>query len=193
MAPTWADVAECAVQEFKAQQVPAELEVLLTLLVAEVRPQIIIEVGSADGGSAWAWSHVPSVRLIITIDNSKQPTFAPQIRLHCELEHIHGYSDSDLTVNSVIAILQGRKADMVFIDGGHDLATCKSDADMYSEFLRPGGLLVFHDTQGFPGADYFAVDQVFAEYAKTHRNVQLHVHDGGPGGTGIIWMPQGTS
>ena len=44
--------------------------------------------------------------------------------------------------------------DLVFIDGDHALESCRADWELFSPFVRPGGVVVFHDArQGKPGGE----------------------------------------
>jgi predicted O-methyltransferase YrrM len=36
-------------------------------------------------------------------------------------------------------------ADLIFIDGGHDLETVRLDIQNYLPFVKPGGIVAFHD------------------------------------------------
>jgi predicted O-methyltransferase YrrM len=45
----------------------------------------------------------------------------------------------------VATALAGEKADFLFIDGDHTVNGVKADYEMYKEFVRPGGLIAFHD------------------------------------------------
>ncbi len=51
--------------------------------------------------------------------------------------------------------LDGRKLDLLFIDGDHTWEGVKSDYETYSRFVRPGGVIAFHDIQ--PGLEDFGV------------------------------------
>ena len=44
----------------------------------------------------------------------------------------------------------GKPLDFLFIDGDHAFKGVKSDFQLYSELVRPGGLIAFHDI--IPGA-----------------------------------------
>jgi MMP 1-O-methyltransferase len=44
--------------------------------------------------------------------------------------------------------------DLVFIDGDHSLEACRSDWDLFSPNVAPGGVVVFHDARhGKPGGE----------------------------------------
>jgi hypothetical protein len=46
----------------------------------------------------------------------------------------------------------GDPVDLVFIDGDHSEAGCERDWELWREFVRPGGLVAFHDARlGKPG------------------------------------------
>lgn len=45
----------------------------------------------------------------------------------------------------VAAALAGHKADFLFIDGDHTVEGVTADYEDYREFVRPGGLIAFHD------------------------------------------------
>lgn len=44
-----------------------------------------------------------------------------------------------------LAPLWGAEIGFLFIDGGHDPESAQRDADLWTPFIRPGGLVVFHD------------------------------------------------
>jgi MMP 1-O-methyltransferase len=51
-----------------------------------------------------------------------------------------------------VAAAWDQKLDLVFIDGDHTEAGCRLDWDLWHRFVRPGGVVVFHDArQGQPG------------------------------------------
>ena len=47
-------------------------------------------------------------------------------------------------------ILDGRKINLLFIDGDHSYGGAKSDFQMYGDFVARDGLIVFHDIMSFP-------------------------------------------
>lgn len=51
------------------------------------------------------------------------------------------------TSENAVAVLQKqiKKIDMLFIDADHNYEGCKRDWDLYSQFLRSGSVVVFHD------------------------------------------------
>lgn len=67
--------------------------------------------------------------------------------------------DADSRSPSAAALFEkalgGRKLDLLFIDGDHTLEGVRSDYGTYSRFVRPGGIIAFHDIQ--PGLEEFGV------------------------------------
>lgn len=61
------------------------------------------------------------------------------------VEMISGDSHSDDTLRKVQGLLGYNKVDMLFIDGDHTYEGVKQDFEMYSKFVRKGGVVCFHD------------------------------------------------
>lgn len=54
-------------------------------------------------------------------------------------------SHHDETFKKVVSILGSIKIDLLFIDGDHSYKGVKSDFEMYSSLVSPGGFIAFHD------------------------------------------------
>ena len=85
-------------------------------------------------------------------------------------------SHSDDAVAAVKDILNGALLDCLFVDGGHDYASVKTDYEKFECLVRTGGVIAFHDAgseEHMPGVFKFvgelmqdhAVDFVFDGYA----------------------------
>lgn len=83
---------------------------------------------------------------------------------------------SQESIGMVKDLLDGRKADMVFIDGDHEYAEVKRDIELYRPLLAEGGLLCGHDYP-WPG-----VWKAATELVPKHR----FLHDT------TIWYASGT-
>lgn len=184
----WYSVADRAVNAHGALHHADELAMLLRLL-AEHEPVTIVETGTWAGGSAWAFAQLPTVDLIVSVDQAPQPRAYDTVKeLGGKLHLIEADSTQYDTVQLVTEALAGYKADVVFIDGGHDLRTARLDWRNYHELAKPDGLVVIHDTQGYPGLAEFQVPMLWAEIRAQHRTLELVAVPGGPGGTGIVWL-----
>jgi predicted O-methyltransferase YrrM len=125
--------------------------------VHELRPKYIVEVGTAGGGTMLLWSRVADPQAtIVTIDLPggdfgggssylRVPMFKrlglPGQRIHL----IRGDSHSQATLDLTKKYLEGHTADFLFIDADHTEAGVRADYTMYSQLVRPGGMIAFHD------------------------------------------------
>lgn len=184
----WRDVAATAIEHHKAQQLEGELTALLCLLAADVKPKVVLEIGSADGGSAWAWSNLPSVEMIIGVDLNPPDLEKCVARDGVTTMTVRGNSLDPGVIAMVAAACIEYPPDMVFIDGCHDLGSATSDLAYYGQMCQRGGVIVMHDTQGWPGRDDFQVGQVYQNALPGETRVELVSQPGGPAGTGIIWV-----
>lgn len=130
-----------------------ETPILQDLAAGVPQGGLIVEIGAAWGWSAskMAGASHASVKLI-TVDPW---TLAPQ-KQQPEREQlfwktIAPYKHRIMAVKSfsqevdLPAVLHGRQIDLLFIDGDHHYAPVRADYLKFSPFVRPGGVLVFHD------------------------------------------------
>jgi predicted O-methyltransferase YrrM len=130
-----------------AVQDPEEIRAAIDYIRME-RPRCICEIGTANGGTNLLLSHtLESVETIIGIDlyvmNAAclRLLLRPGQRIHL----INGSSSAPRTFARVRAALGGDKIDMLFIDGDHRYDAVKRDFVLYSQLVRDGGLIMFHD------------------------------------------------
>jgi cephalosporin hydroxylase len=183
----WPDVATEAVYTYGALQHPVELGVLLGILHARL-PEQIIEIGTWAGGLTWALAQLPTARKVLTVDRAVQPgTMTGDKWAGLPITWIQGDSTHKGTVDGVRARLDGGPADVLVIDGGHDYPTARDDWVNYTPLVADDGVVVVHDTQGYPGRPDVAVPRLWARIRAAHRTLELVAQYGGPGGTGIVW------
>lgn len=141
----WLQVAREAVTIHRAIQDPAELGALLGFLAGQVQPLRVVEIGGAHGGSAWAWLQLPSVGQVVTVDlyddRLRNDPHVTDPR-HVVVGHDSTSADAIATVQ---ALLGADRADLVFIDGGHDLLTVTQDWHNYAPLCSGRGVIAFHD------------------------------------------------
>ena len=114
--------------------------------VKELKPKIILEIGSGRGGTALLFSHVivPEGKVIsldvrdIDVGENKGQDFSKV--LFCK-----GDSHLESTKCFIGELLKGEKIDVLFIDGDHTYKGVKKDHAMYKGFVRNGGIIGFHD------------------------------------------------
>jgi predicted O-methyltransferase YrrM len=180
----WDHIAGRAIKQFGAQQQKPELTLLLTYL-ASILPQSVLEIGSAQGGLAWALMHIGSISRLVTVD---RVMLSRAVNIHQawhdKITAIHGDSTAPITVSKAAA--EG-PYDVVIIDGGHDWDTASSDWNNYARMAKLGGLVVVHDTQGWYGRRDFDVPELWSRIRKALKTVELVSRHGQEAGTGIVW------
>lgn len=133
----------------KTLQIPSEI-MQLTKAVQAIKPKIIVEIGTARGGTLLIWSYLASKR-VITCDlndtSLQRPLFSrfPPPGSNCQVTLLTGNSHEASFKARLAQELNGEKADFLFIDGDHTVEGVKADYEDYREFVRPGGIIAFHD------------------------------------------------
>jgi cephalosporin hydroxylase len=133
----------------KTSQMPSEI-LSLTRAVAELKPGIIVEIGTARGGTLLIWSQLAS-RQVITCDlqdlsdKADLLTAFPPKGSQCAVTLLRGDSHDAAFKQQLARHLDGKKADFLFIDGDHTKSGVTADYQDYREFVRPGGIIAFHD------------------------------------------------
>lgn len=134
------NVAYTAHHDYRAWQNVAELaEVLYRVAHEDVR--VVVEIGSAWGGTLYAWSQLPTEPLVfgVTMDHFGLP----------EYDHgavvLEGDSHDRITLQRLKDQLGGRPVDVLFIDGDHTYDGARQDWLMYAPLVRDGGLVLLHD------------------------------------------------
>jgi predicted O-methyltransferase YrrM len=133
----------------KTLQIPSEIT-RLAKSVQALNPKIILEIGTASGGTSLIWSNLATER-VITCDLNEMrfqaPLFTqfPPPGSKCKVTLLSGNSHSSDFKALVAKELNGTKVDFLFIDGDHTEQGVTADYNDYKEFVRPGGLIAFHD------------------------------------------------
>jgi predicted O-methyltransferase YrrM len=169
-------------------QIPAEITQLAKAVQA-IHPKIIVEIGTARGGTLLIWSYLASKR-VITCDlndmSLQRPLFSqfPPPGSDCKVTLLSGNSHEASFKARLARELNGEKADFMFIDGDHTESGVEADYNDYKEFVRPGGLIAFHDIvekQPFPTNQVYP----FWKRIKLEAEVQEFVADPNQCGFGI--------
>jgi hypothetical protein len=144
-----------------AVQVPEEITQLVELLRKHPMTNML-EIGSEAGGTFYLWCRLTAIGgLKISLDlpsgdsgsgkyrtpqalNSRTTEFK---RWAANVHVVTGDSHEQKSRQAVDDLLdRGRKQlDFLFIDGDHSYEGAKADFEDYKGFVRPGGLIAFHD------------------------------------------------
>jgi predicted O-methyltransferase YrrM len=130
---------------------------LLALLKAE-NVRIACEIGSFRGGTLFMMTRVlPDDAQMFSVDWPDAPeslgrfpasrkTFHERFaRARQLVKVIYGNSRDGGTIRALASALNGQPLDFLMIDGDHSLEGVLADFRNYSRFVRPGGLIAFHD------------------------------------------------
>ncbi len=191
-----------------AFQKPEELAALLRLLRA--RPHsVVVEIGTASGGTLGSFCKVASRgALVVSIDlpggdfgggysEAEIPRMRRFARGHQVVHFLRRDSHQESTKEALLGILAGREISFLFIDGDHTYDGVKSDFEMYSPLVRPGGIVAFHDIVEHPAHTGCQVDRLWAEIKSRHVPHREYIQpkddpDWKPwGGIGVIEITQG--
>jgi cephalosporin hydroxylase len=179
----------------KTLQIPSEI-LRLAQAVQAIQPKIILEIGTASGGTALIWSYLARERVITCNlqDMSYQtPLFTrfPPPGSRCRVTLLSGNSHGPDFKARVARELNGAKVDFLFIDGDHTEAGVTADYEDYKEFVRPGGLIAFHDiveNQPLP------TNQVYHLWKRLKPLAQVEEFVQDPGqrgfGIGLLHVPE---
>lgn len=111
----------------------------------DLKPTLIIETGTAYGGSALYFAHMMDRRAegrVITVDiEPNEP-----IPYHRRLIAIKGSSTDEQILSQIAALIKPDDRVMVVLDSDHSAAYVKAELDIYSHFVTPGQFLVVEDT-----------------------------------------------
>ena len=179
----------------KTMQIPSEI-LRLARAVAAIKPRIILEIGTASGGTSLIWAYLARERLITCdlIDMTYQePLFTrfPPPGSACRVNLLSGNSHDPGFKARVKKILNGDLVDFLFIDGDHTEGGVTADYEDYREFVRPGGLIAFHDilqNQPLPTNQVFYLWQRLKKIAVVDEFVTPDNHCGF--GIGLVHVPE---
>lgn len=182
-------VAERAVRELRGLQHPRELADLLRI-VNELRPAVVVEIGTRTGATLWALSRVcPDECCFVSIDPTNRRRFLDElIGVERELHLVTGKSQDVSTLIAVERCLNGRPVDVVFVDGSHLEDDVRRDVELYGPLLAPTGLLALHDVVAVSPETRCGVAAVWAPLRRLPGAFEL-IDPGAVPGLGIGVVP----
>ena len=187
-------------REFAAIQKRKELSPLLWL-VEELRPAMVLEIGTQSGGTLYCWCRLADAdATIVSIDlpqgkfgggyteeraqemMSLFPTEGQQLHL------LRADSHEPSTLEQLKSILDGRQLDLLFIDGDHTYEGVRKDFEMYSPLAAEGGAIVLHDILEHPVGTGCDVRRLWNELKDDYRHVEITAPPEDWGGIGVLWV-----
>ena len=168
----------------KASQIRYEIIKLLEIL-KDLRPKVILEIGTLQGGTLFLFTRISNPEAIITsIDlpggpygggyaEWKKPLFQFFAKSKQKIELVRANSHNPNTFELVKNILDGRMVDFLFIDGDHTYEGIKRDFEMYSSLVKKGGLIAFHDIVKPPPELNCEVYKLWNEIKKEYEFLEI--------------------
>jgi len=111
----------------------------------------ICEIGTAEGGNLILLTHaVPTQTSFLSIDirypsQCHKLAFPLLIKSGTNLQLLEANSSDPDTVIKMQSWLDSNLLDVLFIDGDHSYNGVQRDYEIYSPFIRKGGIIAFHD------------------------------------------------
>jgi cephalosporin hydroxylase len=190
-------------QKHGAMQKLRELAPLLALLRRR-SPRVVVEIGTAAGGTFYAWCGVADPEaVLVSIDLPGGPfgggytrddvsTFRGYGRAEQRLHFIRADSHASETRSLLETILNGNEIDFLMIDGDHTYDGVRRDFEMYAPLVGDGNPIAFHDTLRHPDGSSCEVERFWNEIRGDYRHVEFA--DLGPdplapqyGGIGVLY------
>jgi cephalosporin hydroxylase len=119
-------------------------------ILCDIRPQLVIETGTAFGGSALFLASVMDSLgegRVLTID-----TLERDQKAHPRIRYLLGSSIAPTTLAEVTKEAQGASDVLVVLDSAHEADHVLAELRAYSPFVTPGSFLIVEDTNlnGWP-------------------------------------------
>ena len=177
-------LAQAAIGRHGAGQDEWELTQLLRVVEQWGWPRLVVEIGCDRGGTLWLWRELGAQAVAITLHKRTDGMFDPHGAYVVE-----GDSTDVYARNAVTELLDGRNADLVFVDGGHDYFTASQDIQWAFQ-LAPRGLVVVHDINRRIGHPEIETHIAWAEQSDDRATIAIRRTGEGSPGTGVIF-PRG--
>jgi 23S rRNA U2552 (ribose-2'-O)-methylase RlmE/FtsJ len=186
-----------------------ELAPLIALLRRRA-PRVVVEIGTARGGTFYAWCQVAEPNaVIVSIDLPGGPfggarggTDSSALRRYRqpgqEVHFIQADSHGVATRRKLEQILNGKQIDFLMIDGDHTYEGVRQDFEMYAPLVGDGSPIAFHDILRHPEDSLCEVDRFWNEIRRGYRHTEFtdvtHGSQGAHyGGIGVLYWDGGVA
>jgi cephalosporin hydroxylase len=132
-----------------ANQKLVEFAALIRLL-SERELNVVVEIGSAHGGTYWAWCRLatPTAHLV-SVDLPGNDAWDARVRSYPGPTQTQTVIRADSHAPQTVRSLDGLRGlvDLLFLDGDHSYDGVRADFENYAPLVKPGGLIAFHDVE----------------------------------------------
>jgi hypothetical protein len=180
-------------------QVREEIAGLLAIL-GKRRIKRFMEIGTAKGGTLFLFCKTfgsGASGISVDLPNGKFGGGYPEYRIPLyqsfagngqSLHLLRANSHDPSTLEKAKGLLGKAELDFLFIDGDHTYEGVKRDFELYSPFVKKGGIIAMHDIAAHPPKLNCHVDEFWKEAKRKYKSKEL-IHDRkqGWGGIGVIY------
>lgn len=183
-------------------QKESEIVWLLEML-GSAPPEVVLEIGTDRGGTLFLWTRVAAPdAVLLTLDIKRMigrlGPFSPfaLVRRSFErdgqrVELIDDVDSQDAeTLERVLALLDGRAVDFLFVDGNHRYEAVRRDFELYEPLVRPGGLIAFHDVSPRTTPDTEGTAAFWAELKEIGSTDEMIAAGAAGYGMGVYFKPR---
>ena len=158
-----------------------ELIPVLKLLKKEAI-KTVMEIGTARGGTLFMLTRVvdPNAKIISLdlpggafgggYDEKRIPVYKSFALPTQSMNLVRADSHKEESRDEIARVLNGDQIDFILIDGDHTYDGVKQDFEMYTPFVRKGGLIGFHDIVYAKGVKRFW-EEVSVQFDESHEFV----------------------
>lgn len=168
-------------ENFGIQQVKSEIHKFIDVLLKQEKLNSCLEIGLGFYGSThFLWRLL--FEKAITIEYQRDRVFRFRENMNkfhnkfifddLKSSFIYGLSNDTSSVEKVEKILNGKKLDLLFIDGDHNYKNVLCDWLLYKEFVSKGGIIAFHDS--IANDDGYGVPKLLKNLNFFDNKIKLH-------------------
>jgi SAM-dependent methyltransferase len=185
----------------ESQYIP-EFEILLDFYIA-LKAKSVLEIGSLYGASLQHWLHYSAKNAKVISIDLPISKFCGPLDSRCKIQEdaianewkswskinndklylIQDFSQKESVAKEVYKLLNNVFFDFIFIDGNHSYEAVKRDFQLYSPYVRKGGLIALHDI-GYN--EEGEVSRFWDEIRVDYKHHELRMHPNKEKGIGII-------
>lgn len=168
-------------ENFGIQQVKLEIHKFIDVLLKQKKLQNCLEIGLGFYGSThFLWRLL--FEKTITIEKQKDRVFKfgeNMNKFHNKFmfkdmksSFIFGSSHNPSSVEKLEKILDGKKLDLLFIDGDHTYKSVLSDWLLYNDFVEKDGIIAFDDCES--NSNNYGVQKLLNKLGSFDNSINLH-------------------
>ena len=161
---------EC--ERFQIQQKKQEFLTLLEYLDATMPiKNDCLEIGAYDGGTSVGFLNL--FRNVVTVDLKARQSWEIIKKEYPHWLSVQANTHNPKTLKFIKSI--NKRYDFIFIDGDHSAEGVEMDFLVYKQFLKPGGVVAFHDIvkSSYHEENNCYVHKFWADYKDKYKNLEV--------------------